>query len=249
MTELELLIDFHIEGKRQGPGSDNDTLKALNMINIIKHENIKVADIGCGTGAQTIKVAENINGKIIAIDLFPEFLDILNSNAKKSGISEKVETLEANMENLPFPAEEFDIIWSEGAIYNMGFKKGINYWKKFLKKGGYIALSEITWLTNTRPQEIENHWNFEYPEIGTASEKIRVLEEEGFKPTGYFFLPESSWIGSYYSPAEYRFDSFLKKYNYSDDARNIIEQEKNEISLYKKYKDYFSYGFYVAEKL
>ena len=74
VTELELIIDLHKNSDRQGPGSENDTLKALNFLKLPTDQNLKVADIGCGSGGQTISLAKNINGKIIAVDLFPEFL-------------------------------------------------------------------------------------------------------------------------------------------------------------------------------
>ena len=39
--------------------------------------------------------------------------------------------LAASMEDLPFESSYFDLIWSEGAIYNIGFEKGIKTWKPF----------------------------------------------------------------------------------------------------------------------
>ncbi|MCK5824522.1 MAG: methyltransferase domain-containing protein [Ichthyobacteriaceae bacterium] len=153
------------------------------------------------------------------------------------------------MEDLPFGNEEFDIIWSEGAIYNMGFEKGVKEWKDYLKAGGYLAVSEITWITNSRPYEIEEHWNNEYPEIDIASNKIKILEQNGFSPIGYFVLPERSWINNYYQPIEERIDSFLKKHSNSEIAKSIVDGEIEEIRKYKKYKDFFSYGFYIAKKI
>lgn len=245
---MELLIDLHKNNKRQGPGSDSDTLKALSFIELEKGKNYKIADIGCGTGSQTISLAKNINCEITALDLFSEFLNKLKQDAKSYNLDWKITTLKASMENLPFEDQEFDIIWSEGAIYNMGFGAGIKNWKKFLKKGGYMALSEITWLTKERPSEIEEHWNSEYPEISTAAHKIKLLEENGFSLVGYFYLPQSSWIENYYQPLENSFNDFLKKHNNSEIAKNIVEGEKKEIGLYKKHKDYISYGFYVVRK-
>ena len=57
------------------------------------------------------------------------------------------------MEDLPFDNEEFDIIWSEEAIYNMGFKAGIRKWKDYLKTGGYspvgyFVLTQNSWIDN-----------------------------------------------------------------------------------------------------
>ena len=249
MTEMELLIDFHVNAKRQGPGSDEDTLKALSFIDINHAESLKIADIGCGSGAQTLTLAQNINGSIDAVDLFPAFLVKLNEQAKTLNVNNKISTLEKSMDDLPFRNEEFDIIWSEGAIYNIGFESGLKYWKQFLKTGGHIAVSEITWKTKKRPKEIEEHWNNEYPEIDTVSAKIKILEENGFSPVGFFFLPEKSWIDNYYDPIEKRFGAFLQKHGNSAAAKGIVEGEKLEIALYKKYKDYLSYGFYIAKKM
>ena len=249
MTEIELLIDFHVNAERQGPGSDEDTLKALSFIDINPDKTLRIADIGCGSGAQTITLAKNLNGKITAVDLFSDFLIKLEERAKVLNLEDKISTLEKSMEDLPFAKEEYDILWSEGAIYNMGFESGIKNWKKFLKTCGYIAVSEITWKTKNRPKEIEEHWNNEYPEIDTASAKIEILEENGFTPVGFFFLSENSWVENYYDPMEKRFDDFLNKHGNSDVAKTIVEKENQEIALYKKYKDYLSYGFYVAKKL
>ena len=249
MTELELLVDFHKDAERQGPGSSFETIKALNLININKKHKLKIVDIGCGSGGQTITLAQNIEGLITAVDLFPEFLGKLNSKAKELGLQDKITTLEKSMEELPFNNEEFDIIWSEGAIYNIGFETGIKKWKSYLKDGGYIAVSEITWTTNSRPKEIEEHWKNEYPEIDTASNKIRILEENGYLPVGYFVLPQNCWINNYYKPMEKRFSTFLEKHNNSEMARNMVDLEKEEIRKYQKYKDYYSYGFYIAKKI
>lgn len=249
MTELELLIDFHKDAKRQGPGSTADTLKALNLIDISKNQDLKIADIGCGSGAQTLTLAQNINGRITAVDLFPEILRKVDIKAKEKGLTDKITTLKKSMDNLDFDREEYDIIWSEGAIYIMGFEAGIKSWRKFLKPEGYLAVSEITWLTKKRPAEIEEYWHNEYPEIGTASKKIRILEQNGYSPAGYFVLPQSNWLDNYYNPIESRFSDFLKKYDYSENAKKIVACTKEEIRLYKKYKEYLSYGFYIAKKL
>ncbi len=249
MTELELLIDFYKETERQGPGSSNETLKALSFINIDKKQKLKIADIGCGSGSSAIILAENLDGQITAVDLFPEFLDKLNLKSKELGLHEKIKTIEKSMEDLPFKNEELDIIWAEGAIYNMGFENGIKKWRKYLKTGGYLAVSEITWITNTRPKELEEFWNNEYPEIDTASNKIKILEQNGYSPVRYFILAQNSWIENYYKPIEKLFSAFLKKHKNSEMAKNIIEAQKEEIKYYQKDKNYYSYGFYVAKKI
>jgi ubiquinone/menaquinone biosynthesis C-methylase UbiE len=217
-------------------------------MNLSSERKLKVADIGCGSGGQTITLAKNLNGQITAVDLFPEFLNELNEKSKKLGLKEKIITLEKSMDHLPFNNGEFDIIWSEGAIYDLGFENGIKKWKDFLKIGGFLAVSEITWISNSRPKEIEEFWTKEYPEIATASNKIKILENNGYSLAGYFHLGQDSWIENYYKPMEERFKNYLKRNKNSELARKVVEENKTEIELYQKYKDYYSYGFYIARR-
>ncbi|MEZ4911403.1 MAG: methyltransferase domain-containing protein [Saprospiraceae bacterium] len=249
MTELELIIDLHRNSERQGPGSEADTLRALALLNLPADQNIKVADIGCGTGGQSILLAKNIIGQITAVDLFPEFLKELNEKSQKLGLRDKIVTIEKSMDDLPFSDGEFDLIWSEGAIYNIGFENGLKKWKPFLKVGGYLAVSEITWITQSRPMEIEEFWKAEYPEIDVASEKIKQLEKNGFTLMGYFNLNQDSWIETYYKPLMARFDAFLTRNNHSEFARKVVEDNQAEIDLYQAYKDFYSYGFYIARNI
>ncbi|WP_422083809.1 class I SAM-dependent methyltransferase [Ulvibacterium sp.] len=248
ISALDLEIDLHKNSERQGPGSPEDTLRALELIGIAKNKGLKLADIGCGSGGQTITLAQHIDGRITAVDFAAVFLDELNEKSKAFGIHDQISTLERPMEDLPFKEKSFDIIWSEGAIYNMGFETGIKKWREYLKPGGYLSVSEITWITHTRPKEIEDFWRLECPEINTASHNIKILEDNGYALRGYFCLKEDSWITNYYQPLEARFSSFLQRYNNSEPAREIVKAYKAEIDLYRRYKEYFSYGFYIAKK-
>ncbi|MEZ4984565.1 MAG: class I SAM-dependent methyltransferase [Saprospiraceae bacterium] len=248
MTVLELIVDLHKNTERQGPGSEKDTLRALDLLNFPTDQYLKIADIGCGSGAQTISLAQKLQGQITAVDLFPEFLAALNQTAEKLGLEDKIRTLEKSMDDLPFHQNEFDLIWSEGAIYNMGFEAGVKKWRDFLKVGGYLAVSEITWITQSRPQEIEAFWEAAYPEIDTASNKIMQLENNGYTLVGYFYLSQDSWLETYYKPLQARFEAFLKRHNHSDLAKEVVSESQAEIDLYLKFKEYYSYGFYLARK-
>jgi SAM-dependent methyltransferase len=164
-------------------------------------------------------------------------------------VADRIKAVNASMDALPIEPGSLDAIWSEGAIYNMGFQRGVSDWRKYLKKGGVLAVSEITWLTQTRPHELESHWNEAYPEIATASEKIKILEKADYRVLGYFVLPVTSWEENYYQPMEDRFEDFLNSQNRSVAAEKLVQNERAEIALFRKYNHYFGYGFYIAEKL
>lgn len=250
MDDYKLLIDLHKQGHRQGPGGDAETELALNLSMIDRNATLKIADIGCGTGASTLLLAQLLKkSHITAVDFLQDFLDILNKEAENAGVADRISTLARSMDDLPFADEEFDIIWSEGAIYNIGFEKGVQDWRRFLKTNGILVASEITWISDSRPSEIQTHWDNEYPEINLASAKIRVLEKHGYSPIGYFVLPEHCWQDEYYRPMQASFDDFLNRNGNTEDARAIVAAEGHEIDLYEKNKAHVSYGVYIARKL
>ncbi len=249
MNDLQLLIDLHKRSNRQGPGGDSETRKAMELAMLGALEPLKIADIGCGTGASTMLLARELNAQVTAVDFLPEFIDVLKTRAESEGLINKISPIVGSMDDLPFDDEEYDVIWSEGAIYNMGFKKGVGDWRRYLKPGGLLVVSEITWTTSERPFELQNHWESEYPEVGTASSKISILENSGYTPVAYFTLPDHCWINNYYRPMQNSFSEFLARNANSEDAQTIVEAEKKEISLYEEYKNYFSYGVYIAKKL
>jgi ubiquinone/menaquinone biosynthesis C-methylase UbiE len=249
MEDYQLLIDLHKGANRQGPGGDAETKLAMDLSMLDRAAPLKIADIGCGTGASTLFLAQQLNAHITAVDFLKDFLDVLESKAERAGLSGKVSTLACSMDSLPFGDGEFDIIWSEGAIYNIGFEKGVREWNRYLKFGGILVVSEITWLTASRPPELEKYWGSEYSEIDLASVKIGVLEKNGYSPIGYFVLPEYCWLDNYYRPMQNGFQSFLDRNGNSEEAQAIVEAENREIELYEKFKEYYSYGVYVAKKI
>ena len=247
--QMQLLLDLHKYNERQGPGGRTETELAIYLAGLDLTTEYKIADIGCGTGAASLVLAEMLNAEITAVDFLQEFLDELDERAKEAELAQRISTLNASMDALPFDPASFDVLWSEGAIYNIGFAKGVQDWRTYLKPGGILVASEITWTTGERPEEIEQYWKAAYPEIDTASNKTRVLEEAGYQPLGYFILPPHCWLENYYGPLKQSYDTFLSRHENSLAATETISAEKEEMAMYQKYGAYYSYGVYIARKL
>lgn len=248
MDDLALLVDLHRSAKRQGPGGDDETRLAITLSGLRGAQGLRIADIGCGTGAQTLVLAKELDARITAIDFIPEFLDRLDTSKKQKGLDAQIKTLTASMDALPFEEQSLDAIWSEGAVYNIGFEHGIKAWRRFLKPDGVLAVSELIWLTHERPSELEQHWIAEYPEVATASAKLSILEENGYAPVGYFALSEQCWVDNYYKPLQERFPEFLLRNSHSEAARGIVKSAENEIALYARFSTFFSYGYFIAKR-
>ena len=249
MEDYQLLLDLHKSANRQGPGGDAETEKALSLAMIDRTAPLKIADIGCGTGSSALLLASLLNAQVKAVDLFQDFIEVLEGAATHAPLATTRSPSLRACARLPFGDEEYDVIWSEGAIYNIGFERGVKDWNRYLKAGGLLVVSEITWTTASHPSELQRHWEGEYPEIDTASSKIGVMEKSGYSPIGYFVLPEHCWLENYYWPMQNSFSEFLSRNANNEEAQAIVEAEKKEISLYKRYKNYYSYGVYVARKM
>jgi len=248
MDTLALLEALHVGGERQGPGSRETTRRAIGLAGLDRAENLEIADFGCGTGAATLELARLPGARVQALDLLPGFIAALEARAAQAGLEERITPLVANMEAPPLGEKSLDVLWSEGAIYNLGFAHGIESWRSLLRPGGILAVSELTWLTSTRPGELDRHWQEHYPEVGTAGEKLALLEAAGYDLIAYFALPKEDWLTHYYGPLRQRFPGFLELAEHSDAAQAIVADEEHEIALYERFSDHVSYGFYIARR-
>ena len=153
------------------------------------------------------------------------------------------------MDKLHFQNEELDLIWSEGAIYNIGFEQGLKEWRKFLKPGGYIAVSEASWFTEERPEEITDFWMDAYDGIDTIPNKVEQMQKAGYIPVASFILPENCWTEHFYAPQVSAQKLFLKKHAGNQAAEEFIANQQDEEQLYYKYKKFYGYVFYIGKKI
>lgn len=246
--DLEIICEYFSGVERQGPGSPEVTVKALSFIDNLNSDS-QIVDLGCGTGGQTMVLAQNTPGHITGIDLFPKFIELFKANAERLNLKDRVKGVTGSMDNLTFNDEELDLIWSEGAIYNIGFERGLKELKRFLKTGGYIAVSEATWFTDDRPDEIEKFWLEEYPEIDTMPVKVAQMQNAGYIPVANFILPENCWTEHFYIPQIPASKEFLAKHQGNKPAEDLVANMRHEAELYDKYKQYYGYVFYIGKKI
>lgn len=247
ISMMDLLIEAHIGLERQGPGNSEMTIKALSFLDNLD-ATLRVADLGCGTGGQTITLAQHINGNIVGVDLFPSFIDVFNANAKKFNLQNRVRGIVGSMDNLSFQNEEFDLIWSEGAIDNIGFEKGISYWNAFLKKDGYLAVTCPSWFTAERPADVEKFWCDAGSGLEAIEYNISIMQKSGYCFVAAFALPEKCWTDNYFIPRAVAEQTLLKKYTENQTVVDYIESNKHEVELYQKNKRHYGYAFYIGRK-
>lgn len=147
-----------------------------------------------------------------------------------------------------FEKDSLDLIWSEGAIYNIGFERGLKEWRNYLKPGGYLAVSESVWFTDQRPAEIHDFWMSAYTEIDTVPNKVAQIQKAGYIPVATFILPENCWIEHYFAPQAKAEEIFRRKHAGSRIVEELIISNHHEAELYSKYKAYYGYAFFICKK-
>lgn len=243
-----IFLELHSTNHHEGPGNFAATQRAFSLLKDLP-EKPQILDIGCGPGRQTMDLSRlTEEGLIIALDAHPPYVDRLEREVINQDETERIFPVVGNMSNLPFEKQSMDLIWSEGAVYNIGFEVGLREWKSLLRRKGYIVISELCWLKSNPPAELKEFWKEEYPNMQFSDYNLRVLQDIGYKYIDHFVIPESAWW-AYYKPLQKRIRQLRKKYQDNRDAKFILDLEQKEINLYRKYSEFYGYVFYIGQVL
>ena len=233
---------------RQGPGCPGATRKAFSFLPPLPAD-AAILDIGCGTGTQTLGLAGLApSGAITAVDVHQPFLDTLAARVRAEGLGGRIRPLNASMDALPFEEERFDLIWSEGAIFIVGFENGLSLWKPFLKKGGFMVVSDADWFEPNPPEELAKWWESEgYVPVSEEEMKERV-KRAGLRLIATYRLPEAGWWENYHVPM-LALTAELRKTHGSDPvAAGILDALEHEAVMYRKYSRFYGYTFFIMQK-
>jgi len=201
------------------------TRKAFRMLPPL--DKPRVLDVGCGSGVPTMELARLSNGQIIGLDINQPLLNRLRRKIKKAGLSDRVKTLKCSMLDMDFPDESFDIIWAEGSISAIGFKRGLKEWRRFLRPQGFLVVHD---------------------EIGNITEKLEQVSSCGYDLVGYFTVSEDTWWNEYYALLEKRIDELRTKHVNDPKTLATLDNDRQFISIFKKNPGQYASVFFIMQK-
>jgi Methylase involved in ubiquinone/menaquinone biosynthesis len=187
------------------------TRKAYRMLPPLHKPHI--LDVGCGSGVPTMELARLSNGEITGLDIDQNLLDVLAKKIEKAGLSDRVKAVKCSILDMNFPDESFDIIWSEGSIFVIGFERGLKEWWRFLKPDGFMVIHD---------------------EKGDITEKLEQVSRCGYELLGHFTLNEDTWRAEYFAPLEKLIGETQTKHTDNPKLLGELRSAQREIDMFKR---------------
>ena len=231
---------------RQGPGNLACVQRALALCTELP-SSPHILDLGCGSGAQTLHLASLTHGAIVAVDSHAPLIERLRAKVDERGLSARVEARVGDMSALDLPAESFDLVWSEGALYNLGLAAALPVCGGLLRPGGYLAFTEAVWRTTDAPPEVREAFA-DYATMGRVEDVLSLIRESGLSLVEHFDLPDEAWWDDFYSPMERQIEKLRMKYAGDPEALAALEAVAKEPAMHRRSGHHYGYTFFVARR-
>ena len=103
-----------------------------------------IIDVGCGIGGSSLYLAQKFDANVTGITLSPVQANRGTDRAKNAGLQEQVQFQVANALEMPFPDNQFDLVWSLESGEHMPDKtQFLAECYRVLRPGGKLILA--TW--------------------------------------------------------------------------------------------------------
>src|SRR5262245_55229244 len=230
--------------EKLGPGGNEHTLHVLRLLPQLTFR--LVVDAGCGTGRQTLALARELGIPIHAVDSYEPFLDDLVRRARAAKLEHLVRAHGMDMKDIPRVFHDVDLLWSEGAAYNIGFANALTTWAAALTPGGFVVVSELAWLTEQPPDGVREFFRTGYPDMRSVEHNVAVAQRAGYKVLATHTLPAAAWVEGYYDILAPRAKALL---GHPDPAvREFAAETVREIEVFECSNGSYGYVFFVLQR-
>lgn len=230
--------------EKLGPGRDADTLRVLNSLP--RRQFDLVVDAGCGAGRQTIALAKALRTTIHAVDSNQSFQDELARRTEQSGVVSLIEAHCMDMRDVPTKFTQIELLWCEGAAYNIGFANALGIWAPAIRPGGFAVVSELAWIKESAPIAARNFFLSGYPGMQHSAQNILTAEAAGYVVLETYTLPREAWIERYYEVLEPRATALST--HPTSAVRELASETLKEIAIFKSAEESYGYVFYILQR-
>jgi cyclopropane fatty-acyl-phospholipid synthase-like methyltransferase len=238
-------IDLLFGGmEKLGPGTNAATLHVLRSLP--RDSFHLIVDAGCGSGRQTLVLAQALGSPIHALDLHAPFLNDLMQRAREAGIAHLVHPHCMDMKDIPSTFRDIDLLWSEGAAYSIGFGHALVTWAAAMAPGGVVVASELSWLRDAIPERARRFFAAAYPAMQSVAQNVALARQAGYEVLDTHTLPREAWTEGYYELLAPRAQALLDHEEAA--VRDMARETQEEIAVFESSADSYGYVFYVLQR-
>lgn len=245
---LEIFFELYESLPRQGPGNRACAARALAMCRDLPAAPA-VLDLGCGVGGQTLHLAELTSGSIVAVDLHVPSMSRLRRTLADRHLSHRIVPVIGEMARPSFLPGSFDLIWSEGALYNIGIENALRICRPLLRANGHVVFTDAVWRKKDPPPAVRAAFEQDYPAMGRAADIVAAIERSGFDLLGHFTLPDEAWWEDFYTPMQRRLEELRARYTGDEEATAVLGQLREEPEMHRRHSDSYAYELFVARRV
>lgn len=236
------LTELHDGLECKGPGDADFSRNILSHLSMLPLKP-RIADLGCGSGASALLLAQYFQSTVRAVDSSLAFINELKGRAQQLGLEHLVIPIHGDMAKLDWPVGSIDLLWSEGAAYNLGFEQVLKTWRPLLATSGIAVISEMSWFADDAPEPAIAYWQDAYPVMGTEAENVARANRSGFSVLSTHRLPSQAWWVNYYNPLRER----MQQLEITPMTQSVIRETEEEMNLFEQFSDFYGYTFYVLQ--
>jgi SAM-dependent methyltransferase len=230
--------------EKLGPGGNAHTLHVLRLLPTRQFR--VIVDAGCGTGRQTLVLAKELGTLVHAVDSHEPFLNDLMRRAREAKVEQLVQAHCMDMKDIPRAFPNIDLLWSEGAAYNLGFADALATWASAIIPDGFAVVSELSWLKERAPDAVREFFRSGYPGMQSVRHNVAVAESAGYRLLATYTLPRQAWVDGYYDILAPRAQALLGHPEPS--VRDFAAETVKEIEVFHRSEDSYGYVFYVLQR-
>lgn len=166
--------DWLIRDSREREEHCRTLIKALNL-----KSGETVCDMGCGNGFYALKMAKLVGktGRILAVDIQPEMLHLLELRAKDAGVG-NVEPIQGSAVDPKLPSGKVDLILLVDVYHEFAYpEQMLAAMRKALKPHGRLALVEFRLEDPSVPIKLEHKMSKEQIMKEIPPNGFKLVEE------------------------------------------------------------------------
>ena len=182
------------------------------VVNIVSKNNPKqILDIATGTGDLALMMSKLNPDRIIGLDISAGMLDVGKQKIAKANLSNKIDMIVGDSENMPFNDNTFDAITVSFGVRNFAnLDKGLTEINRVLKSGGTLVVLETSNPTKFPFKQVYKFYtSYVLPLIGKIFSKDKVA---------YSYLCKSANV----FPFGKAFDNILQRNGFTNTERNPV---------------------------